>query len=587
MPSYEHQQIAHALRQLTEKPQTASELAEWIRAKTLVQLLKQNALADEIMLFASAPPMFIHTVMANESEVTPPNHDDLLEWSSGGPYTNRAGYVYSTGPEGEIVCFENYTQQPTKLLQVQNLVFGRNSDGIDDNDPTYYELLQEFAHTAELHWRADQHAYCRIDESGDLEPVVSITKRRDTQPVTLITCKREPLEVFLAITGQVLVRFYDVTVLNQDRRFTSWQGADKETVIVSQDLFFDQRVHPDGHALTRGVQIIRRVLPKQYLLDLIAEPPSRRKGQQYARFTILDWRHGKVTTTSAHPDDTTSYFDAPSNDLPYEVSPAFFRPEVLSKYKADRGKYVVDEPGRSITCRTTWHLKGYDINDAGQVFAYICYLRSLPYQEQLHWQSHNEEPKGSISQRSFENDIQGEWTNLVTPLERMVEILKRWNKAKLDWWNVPNDEVLLRLNTPVANNRDEWADAFLEIAQTVIEKFRPQSLRETLNQRGIAYHKDDRSLTLLEKLLTPSRAADGRKPRLNGLREALTIRNKARAHDGGKEGTAVSQAALMEHGTYRSHFEHICTAIADELEEIEVCISKAPMEASMQRRQTL
>ena len=585
MPSYEHQQIARLLKQLTESPENAGKHADWMRAKPQVELLEQNERADEIILFASAPPTFIHTVIASESDVTPPNHDDLLEWSTG-PYTSRAGYAYSTGPEGESVWFENYATQPTNLLQVQNLVFGRDREGIDDDDPTYYELLQEFTHAAELHWRADQRAYCRIDENGDLEPVVSITKRSNTQPVTLITCKREPLELFLALTDQVLVRFYDVTVLNRDRWFTSWENGVRETIIASEDLFYDQCVHPDGHALTRGVQILRRLLPKRHLLDLIAEPPSRRANQQYARFAILDWRHGNVATVSAHPEGTTSYFDAPNNDLPYEVSPAFFRPEVLSKYKADRSKYVVDELGRSITCRTTWHLKGYDINKAGQVFAYICYLRSLPYQEQLHWQSHNEEPKASISQRALENDIKGEWTNLVTPLERLVEILKQWNKAKLDWWNVPNEEVLLRLNTPVANNRDEWAEAFLEIAQTVIEKFRPQSLREILHQRRIAYGKDDRSLMLLEKLLAPNRLASGRKPRLDGLREALTIRNKARAHDAGKQGIAVSQAALMEHGTYQAHFEHVCTAIADELEEIAACISEATAATPAQQEKT-
>ena len=88
---------------------------------------------------------------------------------------------------------------------------------------TYYEILQEFVHAAELHWRSNQRAYCRIDENGDLEPVVSITKRSDTEPVTLITCKREPLELFLATTDQVLVRFYDITVLNPGK-FTSWEG---------------------------------------------------------------------------------------------------------------------------------------------------------------------------------------------------------------------------------------------------------------------------------------------------------------------------------------------------------------------------
>ena len=579
MPSYEHQQIVRTLEELSEQPQADNGYADWIRAKPHLQLLSQNAREDEIILFASAPPTFFHTVIASEADVTPPNQDDLFQWSSSGPYISRACYVYSSGPEGENVWFENHTSRPTRLLKVQDIVFGRDRDGIDDDDPTYYELLQEFVHAAELHWRADQRAYCRIDENGDLEPVVSITKRSDTKSVTLVTCKREPLELFLAITDQVMIRFYDVTVLNHDRRLTSWEDGVKEKVIATEDLFYDQCVHPDGHALTRGVQILRRLLPKQHLLDLIAEQPHLRKGRQYASFTILDGRHGNITTVSTHPDDTTSYFDAAQNALPFEVSPAFFRPEVLSKYKADRSKYVVDEVGRSITCRSIWHLKGYDINEAGQVFAYICYLRNLPYAEQLHWQIHNEIPKGGISERAFQNDILGEWTDHITPLERMLAILKQWNDAQSGWWSIPNTEALLRLNTPIANSRDEWAEAFLEIAQTVIEKFRPKGLRELMDQRGIAYDKNNGSLVLLEKLITPSRLKSERKSRLDGLREAQTIRNKTRAHDGGQEAIAISKAALMEHGTYRAHFEHISDLIADELEEIETCLNSADAES--------
>jgi hypothetical protein len=36
------------------------------------------------------------------------------------------------------------------------------------------------------------------------------------------------------------------------------------------------------------------------------------------------------------------------------LSPAFFRPEVLLKYKADRDKYTVGE--RDVSCRAAWHL---------------------------------------------------------------------------------------------------------------------------------------------------------------------------------------------------------------------------------------
>ena len=467
--------------------------------------------------------------------------------------------------------FEDSSPGPTRLLNAQQILFRRERHGIDDDEPTYFELLQEFAHAAELHWRADQRAYCRIDVNGDLEAVVSITKNSDTEPMTLITCKREPLEIFLATSGKALVRFFDFMMVKYDE-FTSWDGGSRNRIIESPSIFYDQCLHPDGHAYTRGVQVLRHSIPMNDLYSLIFESPSHGRGRQHASFITKDLRNGKVIKVSTHPDHTTNYFDARSNDLPFEISPAFFRPEVLSRYKADRDKYVVDEAGRRITCRGSWSLIGYDVNEAGQVHAYICDLRSLPYQEQLHWQIHNEEPKGTISKRAYDNDIKGEWTNHITPLERTLDILRGWSSANWEWWRLPSDYALLRVNTPIANNRDEWAEAFLELAKVTVENFRPKALREMLNRRGIAYEKDDRSLALLEKLVAPGRRATGKQTRINGLREVQRVRSKVGAHSGGRESIALSKAALMDHGTYRAHFYAVCSEVASELEEVENCI---------------
>ena len=112
--------------------------------------------------------------------------------------------------------------------------------------------------------------------------------------------------------------------------------------------------------------------------------------------------------------------------MPWKISPTFFRPEVLQKYKADPEKYTID--GRSINCRGAWYLTTYDINEAGQVHSYIGYLAQLPYEEQLYWRSFNEWPKGNISKRAFQTDILGEFSKEDDPLaelKRQVEVLDR------------------------------------------------------------------------------------------------------------------------------------------------------------------
>ena len=572
MPSYEHQMILRALKRLDERPESDNELAQWMRAEGHLSLLRQNALSDEIILFASTQRIaYVHAVLVPETDVTPPNPDDLLEWHST-PFEGRAGYQYTVVQGNTKVEYSTHDAQPTKLLTAQQLVFGRQRDDFED-DPVYYELLQEFTHFADIHWRPDQHAYCGVDQNGDIEAVVSVTKRNNSESITLITCKRETLELFLATSGKVLLRFYDFMMIKPGE-FDSWKGGVKQRTTEPDDLFYDQCIHPKGHAYTRGAQIVRRITPKQDLFRLLTDPPARRTGRHYASFIIKDWRNETITEVSTDPDHTTNYFEAKNNALPFEVSAAFFRPEVLTKYKADRDKYTVDELGSLITCRGTWELKSYGVNEAGQVHAYICDLRTLPYQEQMYWRSYNEEPKGDISMRAYENDFLGEVASETTPLEDVYFTLTRWSESNLDWWKIPDVATLLRVNTPIASNRDEWADAILELTQVTVEKFRPSALRGLLDQQGIEHDRQkDGSLALLEKLLAADRIAAGRDIRLDALREAQRIRTKVRAHSGGTEAAEISRDALKNHGTYRSYFERLCKRIAEELNEIEICLS--------------
>ncbi len=580
MPSYEHDQIRQALNRLSQPPDTDDEYRRWIEAREYLELLSQNAVAGEVILLLSTTDVVSNTrvysayancVLVDENDVSPPDHGDLLHWRFQ-PMASRADYAYAHGNSGPQVKYIFDDRRPTISLDAQRLVFGREKHGIDDDEPIYYEILQEFIHAANIHWRQDQRAFCRIDENGNVEHVLSITNAAGGGRTTLITCQREPLELFLAVQGKALVRFFELMIVRSNV-CTSWDEAAPDRMIQSPDLCYKQQVHPDGHGRTRGAQILRCLTPKGNLFKTVIDPFPDRTKRQYANFIIEDRRNGVTATVSTDPRDTTNYFQARDNDLPYEVSAAFFRPEVLSKYKSDRDKYTVDEPGRTIFCRGTWSLKSYGVNEAGQVHAYICDLRGLPYQEQLHWQSHNEPPKGTISKRAHENDILGEWASEETPLERLIFRIEDWNQSDRDWWNNPSEDALLRVNTPIAANRDEWAEAFLELTKVAVEPFRLTALRSVLDERGIHYDQQDRSLGLLEKLLAPARRANGKPMRLAGLREAQSIRTKVHAHSSGSEAAEFSRSALLQHGSYRAHFESVCALIADELEEIAVVLA--------------
>lgn len=90
-------------------------------------------------------------------------------------------------------------------------------------------------------------------------------------------------------------------------------------------------------------------------------------------------------------DQDANYFV--ESVLPWEISPAFFQNDVLTKYRFDTANYCLEPQG--LTYRDEWDLKMYDFSKTGLVYTYIRYLQPLPYAEQLHWQSFNVWPDGA------------------------------------------------------------------------------------------------------------------------------------------------------------------------------------------------
>lgn len=307
------------------------------------------------------------------------------------------------------------------------------------------------------------------------------------------------------------------------------------------------------------------IAPRRPYRAIFEDLRGRPKDRKYVEFIAHDWRNKRITKISADPKATTNYFEAHDNSLPFELSPAFFRPEVILKYKTDKDKYTVGE--RDIACRAAWHLRAFDVNEAGQVFAYICYLRNLPYAEQLHWQSYNEAPKAGISERAIINDFKGEFTTFKDPLGEMISIVKSWNDTIVPWWTLREDRLLERVSTPLTASRDEWAEAFMDLAKLVVEGFVITAIRAKLQKSGIAYEKKEQSITLLERLINEG-SDSTEKQSLTGLRAVQLIRTKAKGHASGREVETLVQEVLAQHESFKMHFKHVCATLVHELQTI-------------------
>src|SRR6185312_15144701 len=244
---------------------------------------------------------------------------------------------------------------------------------------------------------------------------------------------------------------------------SGWGAAHDISFRSEGEMHYRSHVEPGYASYLRGVQLVRSSVSREQII--------RRHGymeveeRQYASFIAQDWKNNVIREILCAPGATANYFT--KSDLPFELSPAFFKPEVLLKYKADSEKYRLK--GRSISCRGAWSLQTYDINDAGQVHTYLVYLRSLPYEEQLYWKSYNEEPKAPISKRAFTTDFEGEWDLEYDPLNSLIQAIGDLNLDQVPWWTLRAENLRDQLHYPVTTSADEWATEILNLDQLVVE----------------------------------------------------------------------------------------------------------------------
>lgn len=574
MSRFEHNKIVERMKHLDRLPDKTDAYAEWVKAEVHLALLRDNADQPELIVYGVNRSIFVHSVVVSEKNVIPLEQNDLLGWS-GNIFAQRVNYNWQDA-EGKVHIEEDPCDMRTRTLEgAQRLVYGREFAGLEGNDRVQYDILQEYLHLSDIYWRPEQRAYCRFDDNGEFEHAISLTiKERGRGRSTLISFRRDTLEEYLAASNRVLVRMFDFTLVPEGSGYDFLECKEPEKLInEGADFAYRQKVDVGKASYTRGFQIIRLGRPQHHIFSSIKNRIcGNPENGHYVTFIGYDWRNNRVANISTDPAATTNYFQTSGNTLPFELSPAFFRPEVLLKYKADREKYTVDERMRKIRCRGGWELSGIDVNDAGQVHAYICDLRHLPYDEQVYWLSCNERSKSGISERAIENDFKGNPYSSDDPLFRIWSIVAHWNEVNVPWWKLRDQGLLDGISIPLTSSKEEWAGAFADLSKLVIEGFVVGFIRKRLKSSGIEFKTSDQSITLIETYLTGCQMLEEGK-KLEGLRTVQKIRSKVASHSGGREARNLSATVLKEHETYKAHFTEVCRTVASELELIEEAYS--------------
>ncbi|MCW8088246.1 hypothetical protein OF850_21880 [Roseococcus sp. MDT2-1-1] len=466
----------------------------------------------------------------------------IIEHSSGGGQPDR---VFLSDPMDDTGS--------ESLKGGEKLIFNRSFTGVS-NFPETIEINQKLVHALDLYFLADRNAYCRLDEKGDIEEIIKITmlpKGKHPFPGRIVTIRADCLYEYMVLSGTYLIFKFDFTRYKFGH-FSDWSDKNR-----GEEQTHATKYHygtGPSASFVNGFMISPSTITYD---DVLAKRTGRwsNGGKQYATFKIQDWRNKRLVEISCAPQNITNYFDAKPG-LPFEVSPAFFRADVLSKYKADPDKYTIGD--RTISCRNAWHLTTYDINEEGQVHTYIIYLSQLPYEEQLYWQAFNEWPKAPISKRAFETDYDGQFSTQYDPIIKLKSYVRALDSADLEWWKARGDELIAVVHLPASEAPAEWASEIMALDQMIVEGFQTKALRALLTAKGKTPDKEWGTIKLLEELLVVyGESQEDAKDVVAPLRTLHHLRSKLKGHGAVSERRSLEAQARSEFETFRNHFTQL------------------------------
>lgn len=540
-----------ALKAISHMPATGE--AEWlVAAEHSVAFLKESAQSEEVVIYASGAATLIHGVLAPLKQVTPADQEELMHAFV---QTDESWAIQKSygGGEGHRVYLEAPLRSWKSLAGGEKLVFRRSFDGVQKGESPI-ELSQKLVHSLGLHFVPERNAYCRLDDRGDIEDVIRVIRTdlgTARESLTAVTILAKELFTYMTLADMVLVYFFDFTRF-KSVSFNGW-GEHPRIDYKAPDLFYHGGSIGNA-SYVNGRMIVRSTILLQQLIDDWKEESHPTKKKEYATFKIFDRKNNVEVETSCATEFLSNYFE--TSDLPWEISPAFFRPDVLHRFKADPEKYSLDD--RSISCRNAWYLKSYDINEAGQVHAYIGDLARLPIEEQRYWQSFNEWPKGTISKRAYENDILGEFSSEYDPLCFLKYKIGKLNAVPPEWWQPRSEEYMEAARYPATDSTLEWANEIMAFDQLLVEGFQLKPLRKMLEAKGKRGETSWASLRVIAEILVASgRSVDEAKAILSPLSRLHALRCILKAHSSVEDKDKEERHARTTHGTLRAHFKDL------------------------------
>lgn len=533
------------------QPSSQKEFDDWLKLKNIIPFLEKELNDEYIILYAFSKYLFLHSILIPNIKYEDDEIKNMIEWS-GNPFTTWSILKSSSSyelhkPYNPLRCNLNFEQ----------IIFGRQFEGVK-NYECYYEINQKVYHALDLHFIPERKAWCKLDSNGDINEYIKEINIHlsNSNILNIIYINKELFSQYTLSTNQILLRMIDCYAFGDN--FHGW-GNNLHHINIDTGITYGKIGYnmPIG-SYFRGIQLINL---DSISLNLIEK--ENNENLEFVELIINDLKHQKISTVSCNPDKLDTYFV--DTGKPLGMSPAFFNAEVLRKYKSDTEKYTIKN--RSIECRGTWYLKSFDINDVGQVSVYLVDFNKLPYKEQLHWKQYNENPKSFISKRAIETDFEGKFTNDVLPLDKLKNLLVKMDNDNVNWWKLRNKSSLDKLQYPLTQSRDEWAEELLTFDQVIIEGLEEKWLRNKAKELNPNIENKYRALKLIEYILIAKGFDEDHAYNIMSVfHEIHNLSSEVKGHSSENTAEQRRKEIIQKYGSYKAHFDNLAINMYESLQ---------------------
>ena len=520
-------------------------------AQKLEYMRRDLKLTDMITVYSNGiycaliPSNKIKQVLSESSWDLPRGHGvpSTVEWHEDGK--KRVEYVRYEDDDGiePLVINRNFNE---------SIDHGRRED--------YREISEEFRLFHRLYHDRKTDQYIKIDDEGN-EHLVAVVEP------DCIQIRLQEISQFLAIKERYLsIQF---SFRGDSKHLLEELGVSEdetqsitETTKYGDICWWHWRHRFDSNIrMLEGKRLIKPLPKSKSGFAGFAEEPK------YVEFIIDVDENGTEITHTCNPTKLWRYDR--NRDAPSDLTLVHFREQVLDKYYGKPSTYLIEDS--RVSC--PWWGMRIDNDHNDKVIVFLGDLSSLPYTEQLHWQSHNIPPEGGPSEIFFKRYFEGSFATVISKqpehlFKQRYGHLQKESEKYLGWQllrplTLGDEYHLNALRIPSTDEQRDFDELVLSLTKILIDSLNQKELKKLISLEQEQNLKG--TIDCLEIALS-SRGIEDAADHITFLRNLQSLRSTGSAHLKGSKYQKIANYFGIESQSLREVFAGILSKALDVLD---------------------